>query len=708
MKNKKAFKIGLLSTVVVGMAIAVTAISMNHGKLFMGRGVLHDGSCQWNHYDEVAATYVSHGSKEFWACCTHPGEAVLEAPAEGTINDMGPLVGEYFDSLSAEDPRYIPMLEGGNKFARVDVIGWQDSSLLYTTATYSSITSVSFKVRVTGELPDNIWKGIAFNNNHSDWEGIVNFSCAADGEWHDITLAPLDKNGYVCLSYNMDHVIEGATIDIDDFTIVCGSGTITEDFEDMNNCIFTFDGAHARFDGEPGYDGPTNTFARVNVKGWQDSSLLYTTSVYTGVTSVSFKARLIGDIPDSIWKGIAFNESHSDWEGIVNFSCALDGEWHDITLSPLDKNGYVCLSYNMDHFIAGAFIDIDDFKITTGSGSVFEDFEDKDNCLFTYDAEHVRLAKEPKPEEPKTLGVVALDARTTTVSSKNYSPTFTVERGADEDYGAYFQLNDWQCNAGQNRCWIQVSQTRLLADIEAELGEAVDSYFLYVYNPLETSFSLDLMLESYTKVSSVGLAAQTWTKVTFPVGIADSHGSLSEAHQIGFDHICSNNGDFVGSGFKFTSIYAEPAITSDCFLRIKSSTYASSTASLYTIDTYDNITNVTYDYRLTGAAKEGAGAWTGFGIAANHDIYTGMHTITGADKWDGEWHTRSVDINNESGYVNIIHACGEEVDGSTFDVDNIIITFNDGTVVTEDFSGGEYHFFMYYPSHPERVELIPQ
>ena len=91
----------------------------------------------------------------------------------------------------------------------------------------------------------------------------------------------------------------------------------------------------------------------------------------------------------------------------------------------------------MDHFIAGAFIDIDDFKITTGSGSVFEDFEDKDNCLFTYDSEHVRLAQEPKPEEPKTLGVVALDARTTTVSSKNYvtlpfTGNYTLELGPGE------------------------------------------------------------------------------------------------------------------------------------------------------------------------------------------------------------------------------------------------------------------------------------
>ena len=78
MKNKKALKISMLSTLVVGAMVAVTAISMNHSKFFMGKGVLHDGNCAWNHYSEVAPTYTSHGSKEFWACCSHPGEAVLE------------------------------------------------------------------------------------------------------------------------------------------------------------------------------------------------------------------------------------------------------------------------------------------------------------------------------------------------------------------------------------------------------------------------------------------------------------------------------------------------------------------------------------------------------------------------------------------------------------------------------------------------------
>ena len=693
MKNKKAFKIGLLSTVVVGMAIAVTAISMNHGKLFMGRGVLHDASCQWNHYDEVAATYESHGSKEFWACCTHPGEAVLEQPTEGTITDMGPLVGEYFDSLTSEDPRFIPELEGGNKYAQLDVIGWQDPALLYSVNEYSDIQSVTLKLRVVGEF--NSWFAIGVHSTHSDWEGLNFFTTGLDGEWHLVTVN-LNASGYVNFCYNLDHVQEGH-IDIDDITIVTASGVYFEDFE--SNTLMALDADHARI----AQVAPGNKFLREDSLHIEDELVtVYTAKQYTDVTNISYKVR----VPEGCgnWGGVAVASDLSIYNN-TNPKYPADGTWHTVSQDFGGVTGYVEFCHEQGHFTGP--LDIDDVVITYDGGKLAYEGFDGPSIFRTRKAE---LATIQTGEPSKAIGVVALDASVTSVENREYTPLFTASKGIDAEYGSYVQLDDWQCRSNQDRCWIGFTQTESLSLVKARLGAEIESLYLFIYNPLETSFSMQIMLDHhYSNVATASLAPKAWTRVNMPVGTYGSY-TLTEAHQIGFDHPfgAGNEGAVVGSGWKFTSFYAKAHETVDCFARLNSSTYSSGTASLYTIDSLTNITNVTYDYRLTGGALEGKGAWTGFGVAANHDIYTGMHTISGADKWDGEWHTRSVDLSSESGYVNIIHACGEQVEGSTFDIDNIVITLSDGTTITEDFSDGVYHTFMYYPSHPERVELIPQ
>ena len=46
----------------------------------------HEAACLWNHYAAVEPTAERHGSKEFWACCTHL-EFVLSRPSEGIIQE---------------------------------------------------------------------------------------------------------------------------------------------------------------------------------------------------------------------------------------------------------------------------------------------------------------------------------------------------------------------------------------------------------------------------------------------------------------------------------------------------------------------------------------------------------------------------------------------------------------------------------------------
>lgn len=117
-RNKKLIIIGLVSA----SLIAGTALLVNKGAAFytVQAGDAHTPSCIFNHYDKVDATYNKHGSKEFWACCNHPGKHLFTAPEVGTVVDKGPLDGLYFDELVLGDDRYIPSL-------------YEDMDVLYDT-----------------------------------------------------------------------------------------------------------------------------------------------------------------------------------------------------------------------------------------------------------------------------------------------------------------------------------------------------------------------------------------------------------------------------------------------------------------------------------------------------------------------------------------------------------------------------------------------
>lgn len=117
-RNKKLIIAGLVSA----SLIAGTALLVNKGAAFytVQAGDAHTPSCIFNHYDKVDATYNKHGSKEFWACCNHPGKHLFTAPEVGTVVDKGPLDGLYFDELVLGDDRYIPSL-------------YEDMDVLYDT-----------------------------------------------------------------------------------------------------------------------------------------------------------------------------------------------------------------------------------------------------------------------------------------------------------------------------------------------------------------------------------------------------------------------------------------------------------------------------------------------------------------------------------------------------------------------------------------------
>ena len=566
MKRKSLLKLGgigsIATAIAVGFALAMSA--SGNINAFRTHATDHDANCHWNHYSEVAATYASHGSKEFWACCTHPGNFVLSEPAEGHISDVGAFSGEAFENLDSVDARYLPELEGGNKYASLDIIGWQDKALLYTKAVYENIESVTFKMRIDADTDEmsSIWFAIGVANDQGDWSGLDNnfFTKVVDGEWHLYTRKMNGQSGYIKLCYNMDHVIAGS-IDVDDFRIETSSGAVVETF-DEDSCLFGLDASHARLGGEQ----KQNNFARLTVNPiYDDDALLYTFAQYASVTEVSFRLRVNGSTVKS-WEGAAVNTSaygDDQYTGMnANESYEIDGDWHYRTFAFSSVTGYVNLINEIGHLACDS-LDIDDIAIVYDGGKVAYETFDDGLVLFGTPAQLQRvMIKSEAPEA--SYGPLALDLIRGTLESREYSPTFDLSKGVDATYGPYIQIDNWQCNSGQNRSWLGFksealpeSQTRL------QLGGAeIKNYFFFMYNPLDNALDIKLQFEHhYTDIATVSLASKAWTKISVNHGAWGSY-QCTNPTQIGFDRWCSSNGELVGSGFKVTSVYAEPVAPS--------------------------------------------------------------------------------------------------------------------------------------------------
>ena len=67
MKRKSLLRLGAIASLVLtaGVAIGIATSVMGHNGGLRLRATDHDANCHWNHYEAVAATYESHGSKEF-------------------------------------------------------------------------------------------------------------------------------------------------------------------------------------------------------------------------------------------------------------------------------------------------------------------------------------------------------------------------------------------------------------------------------------------------------------------------------------------------------------------------------------------------------------------------------------------------------------------------------------------------------------------
>ena len=522
----------------------------------------HAHRCTYTHYAANAPGYVvDAGYNEFWMCELHHSY-VMAQPSQGTVNEATePFEGEILET----DPRYVAPL-AGNAFARLQVKGWQDGALLYSNDVYNNIENITFKMRITGAVEEmgSIWTAIGISNGHGDWDGLDNnfFTKVADGEWHLYTRKMNGQSGYVNMCYNMDHKID-AFIEFDDIRIETSTGVVVETF-DEDTCLFGFDTAYAGLAGEK----KDNNFARLTINPiYDDDALLYTFAQYSEVTNVSFKLRVNGSTAKS-WEGAAVNtDAYGDDQYtnmIANDAYNDDGAWHYRTFDFASKTGYVNLINEIGHLECSS-LDIDDIAIIYDGGKVAYETFDDGLVLFGTPAQLQRvMIKSEAKAEAASLGALALDTVNGALENREYSTVYTQSKGTDATYGPYIQIDDWACAASQNRCWLGFASEALpegQTRIQLE-GAGIANYFFYMYNPLAEEFKIHLQFDHhYTDISTLKLAPQAWTKVTVPHGAWGSY-QLTDPSKIGFDHFFTDNGSVCGSGFKVTSIYAEPVVPS--------------------------------------------------------------------------------------------------------------------------------------------------
>ena len=177
-KNKKILLGGVMSLMLLTTACGIV---FARGSRLVNTVAddAHNVNCVWNHYDAVDATYNKHGSKEFWACCSHPGSYSFTSPISNNITDRGQFEGVYFDELTSEDERYVaPLFEGmdvlySGKEQTLAPESYSPESFEVTKGYVDPVVGDYSKVDITLSTRDAVWFRPALDTDISSYTSIV-------------------------------------------------------------------------------------------------------------------------------------------------------------------------------------------------------------------------------------------------------------------------------------------------------------------------------------------------------------------------------------------------------------------------------------------------------------------------------------------------------------------------------------------------------
>ena len=106
-------KVAICTSLMMIFIIGACLVSASHFSTSLSRASTHEAgnNCYWNHYLERSPDEIHPGCKEYWICCTHPGQdsIVFEEPSHGHISNPLSVPDSTISFLeeNRDDPRYL-------------------------------------------------------------------------------------------------------------------------------------------------------------------------------------------------------------------------------------------------------------------------------------------------------------------------------------------------------------------------------------------------------------------------------------------------------------------------------------------------------------------------------------------------------------------------------------------------------------------------
>ena len=192
MKRKNKFLFSVICLTGLAGVLAISGMSKFNSELLV---LASNGTQEWNHYEAVAPTFDSNGSKEYWVSCSDPTHPIQFTAPTGDveITNMGAPSAEFVNSLDSSDARYAPKLpksvsfEDGQIPSVFSVVQGEatitdSKSTLGTKSLAVSTVSSGLKIAF-----DRNWLNAVFDSNDAIYFDIVAETQANDLYYNSVT-----------------------------------------------------------------------------------------------------------------------------------------------------------------------------------------------------------------------------------------------------------------------------------------------------------------------------------------------------------------------------------------------------------------------------------------------------------------------------------------------------------------------------------------
>ena len=609
------------------LALSGAVVLSHANQISMVRGTdSHTANCHWNHYNRVEPTYSNRGIQEYYVCCEHH-ESTLETPSIGHINNAGSPSSEFIASLESNDFRVIPSYQEQLEPVQslIDKIpalySATDGSLIDKAYREYDALSSAMKTYV-----QNVSKlTSAYENYHQNYGILI-----------DTVL-----NEYTYKIYN-------ATYDLE-----CGYDETYGYYSSFNNLYLTDD---CWF----GLGKNSNT----NVYDYHE--------IFFYVYNESMESRDI-EIRDK------YNFK------LYGKTPLTSKAWTKVVV-PLD----VFVTYKLEDLFIGSYLAgktnvliEQGFKFTSLYGSLGRTVQSSyidlnndtafgDNVTLHGNGEIISGANKCIKITPDSYSASA--GSVNLITKQSYSNITKVEFDAKID--------------GTGSGWWGIGHSSSVETARIYTG-MVTTGVTTTGNEFQ-HFNLSMNVSGPEYVYFI-VEVNTFHPLIYIDNVSITCGGVTYSDDFNNGSTLFNdNAAVMGSGASFYTLkdatYYMNKTDTDFCISIDTGNYGGAEASYKSTfiskQQYSNVTNITFDAKITGTLSDSAlntneHLWWGFGVSADDDVYDANHT-TYVLTTNDEWTTLSFNYSN-SGYVKFV--INPNKSAGEIQIDNIVITTTGGTYV---------------------------